>query len=232
VTRSWHAPGILGYPLRSVISGTVQDATQLCRPNTQGRASEVRLPCAIIIINIQPLGRFWQEPEPSQETGMALAHCILGKFLGLVCHCFPLPLDVPTSAARCLYVPINASAPSIERWNCGLEWSGNFAKITSLLRHLGIFYMPQICDMGKTVLLPFRRKACWEFFRPKNPTASTESEPEILGTRGSMLSTRPPKPPYLPSYGTYNLHSFNFSRQQTSHFLVSKLQLVSCLWDF
>ena len=37
-------------------------------------------------------------------TGMALAHCILGKFLGVVCHCFPPPLDVPTFAARCLYV--------------------------------------------------------------------------------------------------------------------------------
>ena len=23
--------------------------------------------------------------------GMALAHCILGKFLGVVCHCFPTP---------------------------------------------------------------------------------------------------------------------------------------------
>jgi hypothetical protein len=27
--------------------------------------------------------------------------------------------------------------------------------------------MPQICDMGQTALLPFRRKACWGFFRPK-----------------------------------------------------------------
>jgi len=35
---------------------------------------------------------------------MALAYCILGKFLGEVCHCFPPPLDVPTFAARCLYV--------------------------------------------------------------------------------------------------------------------------------
>jgi hypothetical protein len=34
----------------------------------------------IIIISIQPLGRFWQEPEPSQATGMALARCMLGKF--------------------------------------------------------------------------------------------------------------------------------------------------------
>jgi hypothetical protein len=31
----------------------------------------------------------WQEPEPSQATGMALIRCILGKFLGVVCHCFP-----------------------------------------------------------------------------------------------------------------------------------------------
>ena len=44
----------------------------------------------IIIISIQPEGRFWQELEPSQATGMALAHCILGSFLGVGCHCFPL----------------------------------------------------------------------------------------------------------------------------------------------
>jgi hypothetical protein len=34
----------------------------------------------IIIISIQPLGQFWQEPQLSQATGMALACCILGKF--------------------------------------------------------------------------------------------------------------------------------------------------------
>ena len=58
----------------------------------------------IIIISIQPEGRLWQEPEPSQATGMALAHCILGNFLGVGCHCFPPPLDVPTFASRCLHV--------------------------------------------------------------------------------------------------------------------------------
>ena len=52
---------------------------------------------------------------------MALAHCILGKFLGVVCHCFPPPLDVPTFAARCLYVRNDARDPSSERWNCGRE---------------------------------------------------------------------------------------------------------------
>ena len=45
----------------------------------------------IIIISIQPEGRFWQEPEPSQATGMALAHCILGSFLRVGYHCFPPP---------------------------------------------------------------------------------------------------------------------------------------------
>jgi len=41
---------------------------------------------------------------------------------------------------------------------CGWELTGNF-HVNS-----GIFYMLQICDMGPTALLPFRRKACWRFF--------------------------------------------------------------------
>ena len=51
----------------------------------------------IIIIGIQPLGRFGQRPELSQSTGIALVRCILGKFLGVVCHCFPPHLDFPLS---------------------------------------------------------------------------------------------------------------------------------------
>jgi hypothetical protein len=35
---------------------------------------------------------------------MALAFCIWGKFLGVGCHFFPLPLDVPTFSTRCLHV--------------------------------------------------------------------------------------------------------------------------------
>jgi hypothetical protein len=34
----------------------------------------------IIITSIQLLDQLGQEPEPSQVTGMALVHCILGKF--------------------------------------------------------------------------------------------------------------------------------------------------------
>jgi len=54
--------------------------------------------------------------------------------------------------------------------------------------------MPQIYDMGPTALLPFRRKAGWGFFRPKNPTASAEFEPANLGTKGQHVTPRPPKP--------------------------------------
>ena len=72
--------------------------------------------------------------------GVALAHCILGKFLGVVCHCFPPPLDVPTFAARCLYVRNDARDPSSERWNCGPYYFVGFLRIGSLevvLRYFG-----------------------------------------------------------------------------------------------
>jgi len=48
----------------------------------------------------------------------------------------------------------------------------NFCLNSDFHANLGIFYMPQIYDMGPTALLPLWRKACWGFFRPKNPTAS------------------------------------------------------------
>ena len=43
-----------------------------------------------VVVGIQPFGRSGQRQELSQATGMALVRCILGKFLGVVCHCFPL----------------------------------------------------------------------------------------------------------------------------------------------
>jgi hypothetical protein len=51
---------------------------------------------------------------------MALAHCILGKFLGVGRHCFPPPIDVPTFSARCLHVqrrerPLAAEGGTLRR---------------------------------------------------------------------------------------------------------------------
>ena len=61
--------------------------------------------------------------------------------------------------------------------------------------HLGIFYMPQIYDMGPTALLPLRRKVCWGFFFAlKNPTTAAGFEPANLGSKGRHATPRPPKP--------------------------------------
>ena len=51
--------------------------------------------------------------------------------------------------------------------------------------------------MGPTALLLLRRKACWGFFRPKNPTDSARFEPANLGTKGQHATPRPPKPLYI-----------------------------------
>jgi len=48
--------------------------------------------------------------------------------------------------------------------------------------------MPQIYDMEPTALLPLRRKACWGFFRPKNPTALAGFDPANLCTKGHTLT--------------------------------------------
>ena len=68
-----------------------------------------------------PRGRSGRRQSPVMEPIWLLAHCILGKFLGVDYHCFPPPLDVPTLAATCLCVRSDARDPSSERWNCGRE---------------------------------------------------------------------------------------------------------------
>jgi len=68
-----------------------------------------------------PTGLSGRNQSPVMEPIWPLAHCILGKFLGVVCHCFPPPLDVPTFAATCLCVRSDARDHSSERWNCGRE---------------------------------------------------------------------------------------------------------------
>jgi len=51
---------------------------------------------------------------------MALARCILCKFIGVGCHFFPPSLDVPTFSARCLHVqrrerPLAAEGGTLRR---------------------------------------------------------------------------------------------------------------------
>jgi hypothetical protein len=134
------------------------------------------------------LGRFWQEPDPSQATGMALARCILGNFLGVVCHCFPLPLDVPTLAARCLHVPNNTSAPSSERWNCGREWC------PAILPFSGSFTCRKSATWDRRLYFPSEGRHAKDFFAREIRSLRPGLNPRTWVPEASMLTTRPPQP--------------------------------------
>ena len=87
---------------------------------------------------------------------------------------YPAFLDVPTFATRCLHVHHDVRDPSGGRCNCGRECCPVISSKWRLPRHLGIFNMPQIYDMG--------------------PTASAGFEPANLGTKGQHATPRPLKP--------------------------------------
>ena len=76
------------------------------------------------------------------------------------CGLFYIPiafLNVPALAARCLPCPQPVVVPlAAKGGTVGEKWWPNGAWDM----HPGFFYMPQICDMGPIILLPFRRKAC------------------------------------------------------------------------
>ena len=78
----------------------------------------------------------------------------------------------------------DARDPSSEGWNYGREYCPvNLAEVTTSTTFWDLLHAANY-DMGQTALLPLRRKACRDFFRPKNPTASAGFEPANSGTRG------------------------------------------------
>ena len=123
-----------------------------------------------------------QEPEPSQATDMALAYCFLGG-MGR------LPLLSPAFRYSNLRRQVpprldDARDPSREVWNYGLEYCPvNLAEMTNCKPFWDLLHDAKH-DMGPKALIPLLRKACWGFFRPKNPTASAGFEPANSCTRG------------------------------------------------
>jgi hypothetical protein len=126
-------------------------------------------------------------------TGTTLAHCILGKCLGVVCHCFPPPLDVPTFAARCLYVRNDTRDPCSERWNCGREIVREFCLNSDFHYISGSFTCRKSTTWDRRLYFPSEGRRAKDFFRPKNPTASAGFEPANLSTKGQHALPRPPK---------------------------------------
>jgi hypothetical protein len=89
----------------------------------------------IIIIGIQLLGRSEQRTEISQPTGMALVRCILGKFLGVACHCFPPFLDVPTFHHQVPPRPPRRERSQRRKWELWARmFSSNFAEMSHVLK--------------------------------------------------------------------------------------------------
>ena len=85
-----------------------------------------------------------------------------GQVLGGSLPLLSPTLDVPTFAARCLYVRKDARDPSNERWNCGRERCPVILpkfrlphKFMDLLHALNLRH-----GTDETALLPLRRKAC------------------------------------------------------------------------
>jgi hypothetical protein len=85
---------------------------------------------------------------------------------------FPIaPPGAPTSTTM-------RETSSRERGNCGRQMTGNFADNGNFHNILGIFYMPQICNMGLTALLriflPWKIRRLWLGLNPRTwvPEAS------------------------------------------------------------
>jgi len=128
---------------------------------------------------------------------MALARCILGKFSGVGCHCFPPPLDLPTFSARCLYVQRRKRPPAAEGGT--LRGREMFRQISPRNRispnSRDLLHAANLRHGTDGFTSPLKESVLRIFLKMiKNPTASAGFEPANLGAKGQNATTRPPKP--------------------------------------
>jgi hypothetical protein len=171
----------------------LKEIISIAYSNVNGLSSTIYI-YIIIIIGIQPLGLSGQRPELSQATGMALVRCILGEFLGVVCHCFPPRLDVPTFATRCPHVRHNARSQrrKVELW--ARIMSGNFTEMTTSMPFRDLLYAANLWHETNGFTSPLKEGVLRIFFTLKNLMASAGFERMNLGTKGQHATPRPPKP--------------------------------------
>jgi hypothetical protein len=129
-------------------------------------------------------------------TAMVLAHCILSKFLGVGCHCFPPTLDVPTFSARCLHVQRRERTLVVEGGT--LRGREMFPQISSRIRlprnSRDPLHAANLRHETDGFTSHPKEGALRIFFGLKNPKASAGFEPAILGTKCQHATSRPPKP--------------------------------------
>jgi hypothetical protein len=126
---------------------------------------------------------------------MALARCILGKVLGVGCHCFSPPLEVPTFCARCLHVQRRERPPVAEGGTlCGREMFRQISSTIRLPRNSRDLLHATNLRHGTDGFTSLPKEGMLRiFFALKNPTASAGFEPANLGTKGQHATSRPPK---------------------------------------
>ena len=121
---------------------------------------------------------------------MALAHCILGKFLGVGCHCFPPPLDVPTFSARCLHVQ-QRERPLVAEGGT-LRGPDMFRQIWPRIRlprnSRDLLHAANLRHGTDGFTSPSEGRRAEDFFALKNPTASAGFEPANLDTKGQYAN--------------------------------------------
>ena len=119
-----------------------------------------------------------------------------GQVLGGSLPLLSPALDVPTFAARCLYVRDDARDPSSERWNCGREKCPVILpKFRLPLKFMDLLHVANLRH-GTDVFTSPPKEGLMRIFRPKNPTASAGFEPVNLDTTGQHATPIPPKPHY------------------------------------
>jgi len=130
---------------------------------------------------------------------MALTHCILGKFLGVGCHCFPPPLDVPTYSARCLHVQRRERPLATEGKT--LRGREMFQQISSRIRlplnSRDLLHAANMRHGTNGLTSPPKEGVLRIFFALKNPKSSAGFEPAKMGTKGQHATSRTPKPMLL-----------------------------------
>jgi hypothetical protein len=126
---------------------------------------------------------------------MALAHCILGKFLGVGCHCYPPPLDVLTFSAKCLHVQRRERPLAAEGGN--LRGRKQFQQISSRIRlsrnSRDLLHAANLRHSTDCFTAAPKEGVLRIFFALKIPTASAGFKPANLGTKGQHATSRSPK---------------------------------------
>jgi hypothetical protein len=124
---------------------------------------------------------------------MALSHCILGKSLGVGCHCFPPLLDVPIFSARCLHV---------QRRERPLATEGETPRGREMFRQIwpririprnsrDPLHAENLRHGTDGFTSPPKEGVLRIFFALKNPTDSAGFEPANLGTKNQHATSRP-----------------------------------------